>query len=420
MRVKTYDIAKFIGKRVEVCGWIEDKRQLGKIVFLTLRDDSGKVQVTIKSNSKFWELANKVPRQSAIIVRGLVNKYQSTIEIIPDEVEVLAKAKHPLPLDPSGRVPALLATILDSRALSLRIPQINAIFKLRSKVTNLIHKFFSEVKGCVQVHTPKIISSGTEGGADLFEIDYFGKEAYLAQSPQLYKEQLMLAFSCVYEIAPYFRAEKSHTRKHLNEFISVDFEMAFTNYRGVMKVLEELINYVLRYIREEGKDEFEILNVDPPEPPGEIPIVTYDDAYNKLVNMGYEINWGEDLPGDTLKEISREIGDFYFVIDWPWEAKPFYIRRKGKITESFDLMYRDIELASGGTREHIKEELEKNMRDKGLNISNFEYHLKFFDYGMPPHAGFGLGLDRLMLVITGRTNIREVVLYPRDPERVSP
>lgn len=420
IRIRTSEINNFVGENVEICGWVEDKRELSKVIFITVRDGYGKVQVTVRRNTSLWEAADKLPRQSAVLVRGRLDRYGGVIELIPEKIEVVGLAKHPLPLDPSGRVPAGLSTILDSRALSLRIPEIQAIFRLRSKVTNLIRKFFSEVKDCVEVHTPKIIASGTEGGADLFSFKYFDQTAFLAQSPQLYKEQLMLGLRCVYEIAPYFRAEKSHTSRHLNEFISIDFEMAFTDYFGVMEVLEELINFILKNIREIGKEEFNILKYRPPNPPGKIPIFTYDDILNRLSKIGKHVEWGEDIPGEMLLELADIASGFYYIINWPWRAKPFYIKRRGEHSESFDLMYRNIELSSGGTRENIREELEMNLMEKGLDLDAFEYHLKFFDYGMPPHAGFGLGLDRLMLVISGKKNIREVVLYPRDPDRLMP
>jgi len=420
MRIRLDEARRHLGERVEACGWVEDKREVGRFIFLTLRDGYGKVQVTVRRGSGLWEVASRVPRQSAVVVRGRLGEYMGTLEIVPDELEVVGEAKHPLPLDPSGRTQAQLSTILDARPLSIRIPEVNAIFRLRGKVTNLIRRFFAEVKGFVEVHTPKIIASGTEGGADLFPVDYFGREAYLAQSPQLYKEQLMLGFMGVFEIAPYFRAEKHHTRRHLNEFISVDVEMAYTDYRGVMEVLEELINYVMRGIREVGVDELGILGYTPPEPPGRIPVLTYEEVLDRAARLGYSVEWGEEPPAEALARISEDVGDFYFIIDWPWEAKPFYIRRRGRLSESFDLMYRDLELSSGGTREHVRSELERNMVEKGLDPRKFEFHLKFFDYGMPPHAGFGLGLDRLMLVVTGRSNIREVVLYPRDPTRLTP
>ncbi len=421
MRIKLNVIEQHLNEEVEVAGWIEDKRILGKIMFITLRDGTGKTQLTVSKDDDLWNILKDVPRQSAIRVRGIVRRYKDTVEIKPMHVKVESTAKHPLPLDPSGRTPAMLSVILNARALSLRVPEIKAIFRLRSKVTNLIREFFSEIKDCTEVHTPKIIASGTEGGADLFQVDYFGKVAFLAQSPQLYKEQLMLGLDCVYEIAPYFRAEKSHTRKHLNEFISVDLEVAFQDYKGVMKILEELINYVLEEIKRKGKEEFEVLKYTPPEPPGDIPILTYDEILKMLDENGIDVTWGEEVPTEHLEHIYSNIGDFYFIIDWPWDIKPFYIMRKGdKLSESFDLMYREIELSSGGTREHRRIELEKNLVAKGLDPKKFEFHLKFFDYGMPPHAGFGLGLDRLMLVVTGRENIREVVLYPRDPERLTP
>jgi|Deesub1362B_J571_1020462.scaffolds.fasta_scaffold00004_326 aspartyl-tRNA synthetase len=422
-RIPITELPNYIGKKVKICGWIEDKRIVGKVMFLTIRQGLETIQVTLKKtgNEDLWRDVEEITRQSSVVIVGNVRKFGNKLEIIPESVKVVGLSKTPLPLDPSGRVPALLNTILDSRALSIRIPHIYAIFSIRSKVTNLIRDFFANTKGFIEIHTPKIIASGTEGGADLFPVEYFNRTAYLAQSPQLYKEQLMLGFDGVFEIAPYFRAEKSHTRKHLNEFISVDLEISFANYKDAMNVLEELVNYVLENIIETAQKEIQILGHRPPSPPGKIPILTYDDSLEILHKSGYEFEWGEDLDSDALRVISKEIGDFFFIIDWPWRSKPFYIKRKGdKLTESFDLMYREIELSSGGTREHNVDQLKKNLSDKGLDPSIFEFHTKFYNYGMPPHAGFGLGLDRFLLVITGRENIREVVLYPRDPERLEP
>jgi len=207
----------------------------------------------------------------------------------------------------------------------------------------------------------------------------------------------------------------------MNEFISVDLEVAFADYMEVMKILEKLINYILEEIKRVGRYEFEVLDYTPPEPPGKIPIITYKDLLKVLSSLNINVKWGEEPTPSDLRKIHNKLPNFYFITDWPWDTKPFYIKRKeGGLSESFDLMYKDLELASGGTREHRAEYLKRNIIDKGLNLEQFEFHLKFFEYGMPPHAGFGLGLDRLMLVITGRSNIREVVLYPRDPERLIP
>ena len=229
-----------------------------------------------------------------------------------------------------------------------------------------------------------------------------------------------MGLGMVFEIAQYYRAEKSHTRKHLTEFTSVDFEGAYINYDGAMDVLTDYINYILERIPREGKEQYEILKYTPPDPPGKIKKIKYSDAIHVIRKEGIDIKWGDDLDSESLSILGGRIGGFYYIIDWPWTLKPFYIMRKGDLSESFDLMYKELELSSGGTREHRYKELRRNIIEKGLDATSFEYHLRHYKYGMPPHAGFGLGLDRLMLILTGRENIREVVLYPRDPETIVP
>ena len=420
-RVKLNEVSRHINKDIYVYGWVEDKRIVGQVAFIVLRDMNGKVQITVKKNVKrfLYNLMLTIPKQSMLMVYGKVNKFGETIEILPYDMKILSQAKHPLPIDPTGRVPATLPTIIENRPLSLRIPVIKAIFQLRSLAKKIIRSFFME-KGFVEVDTPKIIATATEGGANLFEIKYFNNIAYLAQSPQLYKEQLTMAFDGVFEIAQFFRAEKSHTRKHLTEFTSVDLEVAFADYNDVMDILEELVVDLLKKIGIEGRKYYEIIGFMPPQPPMEMERITYNDALEIIRGKGGEIKWGEDIDSDKLDLLAEEKKGFYFIIDWPWDIKPFYLMRKGDLTESFDLMLGRLELSSGGTREHRYNELRRNIREKELDINAFEYHTRFYQYGMPPHAGFGLGLDRLITVLTGRENIREVVLYPRDPESITP
>lgn len=412
-----------LGKRVTVHGWIEDKRPLGKIIFLTLRDQDGKIQlVARRGEGSVFEKCERVAKQSVVEAVGVIREAFNRLEVELEDLRVIAEAKHPLPLDPTGRTPATLPTMLDARPLSLRIPEVAAIFKARSKVLKLIREFFYQ-REFIEVNTPKLIATATEGGADLFRVEYFDRDAYLAQSPQLYKEQLMLAFDKVFEIAHYFRAEKSHTTKHLTEFVSVDVEMAYSNYFDVMDLLEELIKYVFSRVGEECREELEVLGYSPPKPPEKFKRITYDECVELLRREGYEHEWGEDFGADELRVVGEKIKTFYFIYDWPKAAKPFYIEVKEgreELTESFDLMFKELELASGGTRVSDPERLKRRLVENGLNAEDFKTHLKFFYCGMPPHAGFGLGLDRMMLIVTGKTNVREVVLYPRDPERIIP
>lgn len=418
--IRVSQAEKHINDKVIVNGWVEDKRILGNIIFITLKDGWGKIQITIKKeNRSIYNLALATKRQSIVKISGKINKYKDSLEILPDKYEIISEAEHPLPIDPTGRTPATLSKIIEYRPLSLRIPTIGAVFKIRSHTLRIIREFFYDI-GATEINTPKIISTATEGGADLFKVQYFDKEAYLAQSPQLYKEEMTMGLGYVFEIAQYFRAEKSHTRKHLTEFTSVDFEGAYIDYKGAMKILEKLIIRTLEKIKVLAKDEYEILKYKPPDVPDKIKRISYTEAIKMINCEGGEIKWGEDLDSEALKLLNNKIKGFYFITDWPWSTKPFYIMRKGDLSESFDLMYNTLELSSGGTREHRYNELKKNIAEKGLNPASFEYHVKHYKYGMPPHAGFGLGLDRLLLLLTGRENIREVVLYPRDPETITP
>jgi aspartyl-tRNA synthetase len=420
-RVKLSEIGRYVDKEVNIYGWIEGKRIVGQVAFLIIRDMTGKTQVTIKKNVKrhLYNLALTIPRQSTIKVYGKVNLFGNTLEVIPDEIKVLSQARQPLPIDPTGRVPATLPTIIDNRPLSLRIPKIRAVFQLRALTKQIMREYFIE-RGFIEVDTPKIIATATEGGANLFEIKYFERIAYLAQSPQLYKEQLTMAFDGVFEIAQFYRAEKSHTRRHLTEFTSVDLEVAYADYKDVMDILEEMIIRLLKEVKRRGEGIYKTLEYSPPDPPTNIERITYDQALDIIKSKGGELKWGEDIESGELELLSEEYPEFYFITDWPWDIKPFYIRKKGDLTESFDLMMGRLELSSGGTREHEYNSLRRNIREKGLKVESFNYHTRFYQYGMPPHAGFGLGLDRLMTILTGRENIREVVLYPRDPESLTP
>lgn len=420
-RKRITEVLKMMGEKVNIYGWIEDKRIVGGVIFLTVRDPTGVIQVTIKKdvNKDLFMKASAIPRQSIVKVGGIVREFSNVIEIVPEFIHVLSIARHPLPIDPTGRTETSIHKLLQNRPLSLRIPEINVIFRLRAITKQVIREYFIN-KGFIEIDTPKIIATATEGGANLFKVNYFDRQAYLAQSPQLYKEQLTMGFDGVFEISQFYRAEKSHTRKHLTEFTSVDLEVAYADYNDVMNILEELIKYVFNEVPKRGIAELEILKHTPPPPPESIPKITYDEAIKIIREGGVDIKWGEDIDGEALDVLAQEYPGFYYIIDWPWDSKPFYIKRKGDLSESFDLMLGKLELSSGGTREHRYDHLKRNIKEKGLNVEAFEYHTRFYKYGMPPHAGFGLGLDRLMTIITGRENIREVVLYPRDPETITP
>jgi len=416
------------GKEVVVLGWVRDIRDLGGIRFVVLQDREGTVQITVlrgKTSKKVIEKADSLQTQFSIGAKGTVKKTKMTprgIEIIPSEIRILGTAQHPLPLDVTGRTPAEIDTRLNARVLDLRRDENQAIFKIEHAVLKAMRNFLSE-DGFVEVHTPRIIASATEGGAALFPVAYFEHDAFLAQSPQLYKEQLIMSFEKVFEIGPFFRAEESHTRRHLSEFISVDIEEAFATATDVMKVLEKLIHHICKAVAEGCQKELETLKrkVDVPKTP--FKRFTYDEILEELKKEGTTVPWGEDIPTPAFRTLGKIHPYFYFITDWPTKSKAFYINPRDDnpdLCGGFDLMWRWVELASGGTRVHSKDLLIKRLKEQGLRPESFKFHLKAFDYGMPPHAGWAIGLERLIMMLTGKKNIRDVVLFPRDRFRLTP
>jgi len=413
---------RIVGQEISIAGWIEDIRNIGKVAFLTVRDVRGATQVIVSNDT--MKKAIGTPRQSAVIVSGVVQHSKSKdfpLELKAGKIAIVGEALHPLPIDPTGRVESGLDKRLDSRALDLRNPKTSSIFLLRSKVLDDIRMTLRS-EGFVEVNTPKIIGSASEGGANLFGFEYFKKQAYLAQSPQLYKEQLVLALDRVFEIAAYFRAENSNTVRHLTEFLSVDIEAAFIDYEDAMDLAEKAIKNVFRFQMANRKES--ALNVLSNIPmPGSISRLTYEDCLEELCKEGEKLEFGDDLSDASLRTLGNLHNGFYFIKDWPIELKPFYIHEKQdnlRLTQSFDLQYGYLELISGGRRQHDPLKLRKRLIEQGLNPANFDRHLEVFGWGMPPHSGWGLGFDRLMMVLTNSDNIRNTVLYPRDPNRLMP
>ncbi len=422
----TKEAAQLDGEEVKVCGWIHDIRVLGKIAFIILRDRYGFAQLTlirsIVGKEKFKEYT-KLTRESVICVRGKVQKTKQAklgFEILPEEIEVLNRAESPLPLGVADKVSADLETRIENRFLDLRKREVLAVFEIRSTILQGIREYLLN-QNFVEVHTPKIVATATEGGTELFPVKYFEKDAYLNQSPQLYKQVLMAAgLDRVLEVAPAFRAEEHNTTRHLNEFISIDIEMSFADEEDAMHMLEGSIVNAIKKLKEERKEEMEILGINWEVPSLPFKRITYDDALEIVRKKGINMEWGEDFSTEALKALGSELPEFYFITRWPMEIKPFYVLPDGKYSHAFDLMYGEKEITSGAQRNHVYESLVEVMRSKGLNPENFEYYLRAFRYGMPPHAGWGLGLERLVMIITGVKNIRECVIFPRDRTRLVP
>jgi aspartyl-tRNA synthetase len=369
-----------------------------------------------------------VSRESLVRVRGTVkaiDKAPGGRELVPVEFEVIAGSKSPLPLDVVEKVPADLDTRLDARFLDARRPRVTAVFQIRSSVMQAISGFLYG-RRFVNIVSPKIVAAATEGGTELFPIAYFEKEAFLNQSPQLYKQLMMGAgFEKVFEIGPIFRAEEHNTTKHLNEATSIDIEVSFADHNDVMQILEELIVHVYREVNARCASSLEAMEI------GQLPVpkipfrkLRYADAIRMAAEAtGEPVSYGDDIGTVAEKAIGEIIGEHYFIVDWPTEIKPYYAlpyEEDPSICKAFDLMHPRMELSSGSQRVHQHDLLEAQIRAKGLSPESFEFYLEPFRYGMPPHAGWGLGAERLIMTMLSLGNIREAVLFPRDRHRLTP
>jgi len=413
------------GTDVTVMGWVVTVRGHGNIAFATIRDKLGNIQIITKSgecDDDIREKLSTLKQHSSIAVVGKTRKNEKSptgIEVVPSELRVFSEVEKIPPFEPYAKSVKNIDTRLEVRAIDLRRSVLQKIFLARSLTLRAIRDYLS-TQDFVEINTPKMIATATEGGAALFPIFYYNKEAFLAQSPQLYKEQLTMSFEKVFEIAPIFRAEPSRTNRHLSEAISIDFEEAYVDYNDVMDRIEDLIKTcvvtVQNFVKENPDTDFKV-----PDVPEKIPRYKYAELIEKMQSAGLKTQWGDDLYPKNLQKIGLE--GFYFIVDWPMGPKPFYVKVKKdnpKISESFDLMWGDLELSSGSTRIEKKAELEDRMKNKGMNIDSFDYHLNIFDFGVPPHAGCGIGLERLMMALTGTENIRDTTFYPRDVDRLTP
>jgi nondiscriminating aspartyl-tRNA synthetase len=426
----THDVnPELAGEKVILGGWVRNFRDLGGLKFINLQDKYGERQITLKKGIVSDELfeKTKLSYQYCIMVKGTVKAFEKApggVEIIPSEIRILNVTPEKLPIDMTGETDSELDLRLNHRALDLRSQRNQAIFEIRGEALRSIRTFLLE-RDFTEITTPKIIGSATEGGTELFPIIYFDKEAFLTQSAQLYKEQLSGVYERVYEISPCFRAEKSHTKRHLCEIFTLDVEMAFVDMYDVLKNLEELVHNVIKNIRMNKLSALKLLNMEKrtitPEVP--FPRYKYDEILELISNKyGIDIEWGEDISTEAYRKLGDDMKGYYYITHWPMSIKPFYIKpsKDPKYSESFDLQMGWLELTSGGTRVHNQDELKKAIEAKGLNPIAFESHLNVYGYGMPPHAGFGLGIARWITFLCGLDDIREAVMYPRTPERLTP
>ncbi len=427
-----------IGQKVKLSGWVNIRRDHGKLIFIDLRDRSGMIQmIVIPDKDEAYKAAKEIRNEFVISVEGLVKERpgKSTneniatggVEIEVEKISIIAKPEGDLPIDVSSPEMDLnLQTLLDNRTLSLRNEKIKAIFKIYSELLSAYNSAMRR-ESFVEIKTPKILSSATEGGANFFKIKYFDQEAYLAQSPQFYKQAGVGVFERVFEIGSVFRAEPHFTTRHVNEYIGLDAEMGFIeSVDDVMDQLEKTMASVIKSVSDNCKSELEKYSAELPEVK-KIPRIKLEEAtkilkekYNKeLEEMDIDAE-GERLICEWAKE--EHDSDFIFLTHYPSKLRPFYSMPSvdPKFTETFDLLYRGVEIASGGERINDYAKLIEAMKKKGLSPDQFKDYLDIFKYGMPRHGGWGLGSERIVQKILGLGSIKEAILYPRDVKRLTP
>jgi nondiscriminating aspartyl-tRNA synthetase len=417
------------GKKVKIAGWVHDFRDLGKLKFVLVRDVTGILQVTMKKgvvDDKLLE-SMKLNKEDVVSFEGEIKENKIApdgVELIPNSFEHLNKVERKLPVDPTGVVPAELDTRLDHRYIDLRRNEISLIFRTKSVAARAFREKLNEL-GFIEIQPSAISGAATEGGTEVFPIQYFENKAYLVQSPQLYKQLAVIGgFDRVMMSLPVFRAEKHNTTSHLNEITQMDIEMGFADHHDVMDILEQVSIHILKRVKEELGEEIAKAFKDEVKVPKKVPKYSYTELVKKLSTNGFEMKHGWDFTREAEKKLHELLEEeLYFIYDWPTEVRAFYSMPDEKdesICHAFDLMYRGLEIASGAKRIHLPELLEKQLRKRNLDLDDFEFYINAFRMGAPPHAGWSIGLERLVMKMCNQENIRECMLFPRDRTRVMP
>lgn len=431
-RIWSSELAAHIGERVTIAGWLHRYRHQRQVSFLILRDARGLTQVVVEDRALAERIAT-LNHESVLSITGAViaePQAPGGIEIHDPVVEVISAAAEPPPFDlfrPELQVQ--LPTRLDHAAVSLRHPRSQALFALQHALVTGFRSTLIE-RGFTEIHTPKIVAAATESGANVFPIEYLGQTAYLAQSPQLYKQIMVGVFERVFEVGPVFRAEPHDTARHLNEYISLDVEMGFiTDHHDVMSLLERSIHAMLDAIDPALRQRLATLGIELPLLPKQFPSIHFTDA---LEIVSRELGEGVTSEPDLAPAHERILGewakrwfnsDALFVEGYPARKRPFYTHpdpsRPG-YTNGFDLLFRGLELVTGGQRLHCYEDYRSALATRGLSAEGLEWYLEAFKHGMPPHGGFAIGLERFVSRIAGLDNIRLATLFPRDLNRLTP
>lgn len=426
LRILIKDTKQKIGEKVQILGRVLNARLLSNVSFLQVQDYSGTIQTV-------WEKPVEAKVGDAVEITGEVRQDERAkggCEILGEELKIISANVEELPFDLAKKDLNLqLTTLLDWRTLSLRHPKVQAIFKLY----DLLLKHYGLVlrdNGFTEIKTPKILGAASEGGANFFKIKYFEQTAYLAQSPQFYKQIMVGALERVFEIGSTFRAEPHFTTRHVNEYISLDAEMGFIkSFRDVTAMLNKVLLEVFAKIKEEGAEWLALYEVKDIVVPKEIPAVKLSEIreiikkkYDYVIPEDADIDpEGERLSGRWAKE--EHNSDFVFITNYFWKDKPFYTMPSpgnAEETEGFDLLYKGMEITTGSQRIHKYDELIVNMKKKGIKPEGMEYYLDVFKFAMPPHGGWGMGSERIIQQMLGLASIKEAILFPRDVKRLSP
>lgn len=433
--IKINELDNYFNKDIQLSGFVDSIRILQYVVFIILKDETGKVQITIEKedNSKLLDTINLLKIDSVIQVKGKVLENEKVKlnkrEIIPSDLKILSLPLEELPFDYKNPEGVNIDTRLDYRFLDLREESHNLIFKIESDLVKYLREY-CYLNNLREIHTPKLIGSASESGSEVFEVKYFNRLAYLAQSPQFYKQMAIASnFGSVFEVAPAFRAENSNTNRHATEFTSFDIELAYINsYEDVMDFESNLLIYTLKKIKEKYADD--IMNYYHTEVkiPKKIPHLTLTEL-NKIFKEKYHYEVSKEEEYDLSSEgeklaykyaMDEYDSEFIFVTGYPAEKRAFYHMRDDKgILLGFDLIWKGVEITSGAQREHRYEILKKQCEEKGLG-KNIAYYLEFFKYGCPPHGGFGLGVDRLIMLLLNVSSLKESMFIFRGPNRLEP
>lgn len=431
------DLKNYFDKEITIEGFVENIRDLQWVQFVILRDFTDKVQVTIEKseekNKEMVELISKLPLESTVRITGKLMESPKVklngMELIPSVIEVTSESDHELPFNYKDLNNVLSDTRMDYRWLDLRNEKNRFIFEVQSTMVGALREYVLN-ENFIEIHTPKLIGTASESGSDVFEVNYFDRKAYLAQSPQFYKQMAMAAgFERIFEVAPAFRAENSNSNRHTTEFTSFDIEFSYIDsYKDVMHFEQQLLTYMLKKVSEKhGEKIKELFGVDVVVPTKDFPVIKLQDLYKELeTRYGYQIPESDvgDLNAETEKLASRFAleeyhSEFLFITDYSKTKRAFYHMRENDIPQGYDLIWRGMEITTGAQREHRYEILKAQALEKGLD-EDVKFYLEFFKYGCPPHGGFALGVDRLTMLLLGLPHLRESMFIYRNPDRLEP